>query len=177
MASTWDSLFVIVVAALLVVFSWWFLSFLYPVSRVASVSPFDLVTDTPNTPVEREPIRTKQPTRCSRGEAICREVLETRYGVTFPRKRPKWLINPETGRRLELDCYSKQLRIAVEYNGKQHYEWPNMTGQKQEEFIAQVRRDMLKEKICKRRGVHLIVVPYTVPHHSIKSYILERLPP
>lgn len=111
----------------------------------------------------------------SKGECICREVLERRFGKPFPRKRPSWLVNSKTGKRMELDCYCEELKLAAEYNGKQHYEWPNQTGQSKEKFIDQVKRDKLKEVLCQRQGVRLIVVPYTVKHSDIERYILEAL--
>ena len=77
---------------------------------------------------------------------------------------------------MELDCYNEKLKLAVEYNGPQHYHWPNFTGQKREDYLSQVRRDALKVARCREEGVTLIVVPYTVTHKHIASYILERLP-
>lgn len=112
----------------------------------------------------------------SKGEKICCKTLETIYGVPFKSARPEWLINPETGRRLQLDCYNDKIKIAIEYNGEQHYKWPNFTGQTYEQFINQVRRDMLKAELCERNGVYLITVPYSVPYDEIPSFIAQRLP-
>lgn len=112
----------------------------------------------------------------SRGQRICRETLERVYGVDFDSSFPNWLRNPETGRKLELDCYNDELKIAVEYNGEQHYNWPNGFNQSYEEFINQVRRDEAKITLCDKNGVYLIVVPYTVPHNEISEFIISRLP-
>ena len=112
----------------------------------------------------------------SKGERICTQTMENIYGVPFITIRPSWLRNPETGENLELDCYNDDLQIAVEYNGVQHYKWPNFTNQTQEQFINQVRRDEAKVEMCKRQGVYLIVVPYEVPHEIIPSFILSHLP-
>ncbi len=112
----------------------------------------------------------------SRGERICCETMEKIYGVPFTTVRPSWLTNPETGRALELDCYNDDLKIGVEYNGEQHYKWPNYTNQSNQQFIDQVRRDQLKTKLCERNGVYLIVVPYKVPHKNIPSFIMSHLP-
>jgi hypothetical protein len=86
------------------------------------------------------------------------------------------LVNPETGRKLELDCYNEDLRLAVEYNGEQHYHFPNHTDQSYEEFINQARRDQFKAELCERYGVYLIVVPYTVDLDMIPSFIISHLP-
>jgi len=114
--------------------------------------------------------------RCSKGEKLCREAIEEIYNKPFPRCRPNFLKNPETKRNLELDCYNDELKIAVEYNGIQHYKWPNFTGQSQEDFVKQIRRDKFKVETCDANGVYLITVPYNVPHEDIKNYIKYYLP-
>jgi hypothetical protein len=112
----------------------------------------------------------------SKGERICCQTMERIYGVPFVSVWPDWLVNPETGQKLELDCYNEELRIAIEYNGEQHYKWPNFTQQSYQQFINQVRRDDLKKELCDRYGVYLIVVPYSVPHDRIAQYIMSYLP-
>lgn len=114
--------------------------------------------------------------RVSKGEKICKQVLEEIYGKKFITVRPNFLKNPETNRNLELDCYNHELKIAVEYNGVQHYVWPNFTGQTKEEFTKQLRRDKFKVEQCDKNGVYLITVPYNVPHNMIKDYIIYYLP-
>lgn len=112
----------------------------------------------------------------SKGEQMCCNVMSKIYGKPFVSMRPNWLKNPETKRNLELDCYNQELKIAVEYNGIQHYQWPNFTNQSKEEFNNQVRRDELKLKLCDYHGIYLISVPYTVKPEDIEAYIFERLP-
>ncbi len=114
--------------------------------------------------------------KCSKGEAECRRCLEEMFGLPFSRVRPAFLKNPETSRKLELDCYNESLKLAVEYNGIQHYMYPNFTGQSYEKFLAQLRRDTFKVEECDRRGVYLITVPYTVKIGDIYSYIRDRMP-
>jgi hypothetical protein len=125
------------------------------------------------------PVNYIQPQRgrfISRGERMCCQTMERIYGVPFNTIRPDWLRNPETGERLELDCYNDDLKIAVEYNGEQHYKWPNFTNQTYEQFINQTRRDTLKADLCDRNGVYLIVVPCHVLYENIPSYIMSYLP-
>lgn len=112
----------------------------------------------------------------SKGEMACKSTLEKIYGLPFNNSRPNWLKNPETGARLELDCYNEDLKIAVEYNGAQHYTWPNYTNQTYDQFINQVRRDILKVELCEYYGVYLLTVPYNIGIDKIPNYIKENLP-
>jgi hypothetical protein len=112
----------------------------------------------------------------SKGQKICCQVMEEIYNEPFTCSRPSWLKNPETGGNLEIDCYNEKLKIGVEYNGIQHYVYPNVYHKTFLEFKNQVRRDQYKIKKCKEHGVHLISVPYNIPHGKIKDFILDRLP-
>ena len=135
------------------------------------------LTPITTTPITTTPFEVSKPGRkCSKGERICREVIEEIYSKPFPNCRPGFLKNPETKRNLELDCYNDELKIAVEYNGIQHYKWPNFTNHSQEEFVKQIRRDKFKVETCDLNGVYLITVPYNVPHDKIKNYITYYLP-
>lgn len=113
----------------------------------------------------------------SKGEAECQRVIEEIYGVPFQvQVRPKWLINPKTGRCLELDLYNEKLKIAVEYNGEQHYKYTPRFQRSYQDFKNQVERDNIKIDICDRHGIYLITVPYNVPHPKIGAYIRYWLP-
>ena len=54
--------------------------------------------------------------------------------------------------------YCAEMATAVEYNGKQHYEFPNRYHPTRDEFDAQQRRDRAKVDICRAAGVRLIVI-------------------
>jgi hypothetical protein len=119
----------------------------------------------------------------SKGEKRCCEVMEELFGLPFITIRPDWLnknyyLGGSIDRRnnMEIDCYNESLGIGVEYNGIQHYVWPNFTGQTYEEFKRQIERDQLKVDLCDRHGVYLITVPYKVPLDEIKDYITYWLP-
>ncbi len=112
----------------------------------------------------------------SKGERITCETLEKVYQVPFPTVRPNFLKNPETKRNLELDCYNEDLKIAAEYNGEQHYNFPNRFHKTKQEFLKQIRRDRLKAELCELRGIHLITIPWTIGHQMIADYIKFKLP-
>lgn len=114
--------------------------------------------------------------RRSKGEQICCEVMQKIYGKPFTSVRLNCLKNPETGCNLEIDCYNDELKLGVEYNGVQHYIYPNHFHNSKEVFLAQVRRDQYKVEACERAGIYLITVPYTVELPKIEEYILTQLP-
>lgn len=137
-------------------------------------NPVLVLTSTPS--VTQKSVLRERGGKSSQGESICRKTLENYYGVPFPRVRPTFLRNPDTGRLLELDCYNAELKIACEYNGIQHNIYPNWTGCSKEKFLEQVKRDQLKWDLCNRAGVYLITVPHTVPLDRIEQYVISYLP-
>lgn len=111
-----------------------------------------------------------------RGETRCRALLERWFGVPFPKVRPEWLRNPETKRRLELDCYNEQLRLAVEYDGAHHEVWTPHFQASPGALEAQKRRDRYKDARCRGLGITLIRVPFT--EHApdrLAPFLLRRL--
>ena len=67
---------------------------------------------------------------------------------------------------LELDCYIKDRKLAIEYDGEQHYEYPNIFHKTREEFDRQQSNDREKDSLCKERGVHLIRIKYLDNHYQ-----------
>lgn len=111
----------------------------------------------------------------SKGEQECKQILQKIFKKKFVRIRPSWLKNPETGYPLELDLYNEELNIALEYNGIQHYKWPNFTGQSEEEHLAQKRRDKFKKQKCKEFGIKLIIIKYHTPIKELEREIIRKL--
>lgn len=112
------------------------------------------------------------------GEKICRTHMEQRFGKPFIKSRPDFLKNPITNNNLELDCFSDELKLAVEYNGKQHYEFVPRFHKNKEEFYGQKYRDDIKRRLCLENGIDLIEVPFSISHESIPMYLdtlLEKL--
>ena len=110
----------------------------------------------------------------SSGEKECRRVLQYLFKKPFTNQRPDFLRNPVTGNyNLELDCYDSDLRLAVEYQGQQHYKYIPYFHKNKEAFLNQKYRDELKRRMCRENGVTLIEVPNTVKINDIK-WFLER---
>jgi hypothetical protein len=117
------------------------------------------------------------PPKESKGELECRKVLQELFKKPFGKDRPNFLNNPVTGGNfnLELDCYCPELRLAVEYNGVQHYKYIPYFHKNQEAFTNQKYRDYMKRTMCKDNNVSLIEVPYTVKVPDIKNYLIKEL--
>lgn len=112
----------------------------------------------------------------SKGEMETCTSAEKIFGKPFIKDRPDWLKSPLTGRNLEIDCVNHELKIAIEYNGKQHYVWPNSFNMTEEQFKAQLQRDKFKADRLQQMGYYFIVVPYTVKLEDIEQYIRDRHP-
>jgi hypothetical protein len=121
----------------------------------------------------------RRPPQESKGELECRRVLEKMFNKPFPKSRPNFLRNPvtsyNTDNNLELDCYNEELKIAVEYNGIQHYKYIPFFHKNKEAFQNQKYRDYMKREICEKNGIKLIEVPNTVKIENIESYLREKL--
>lgn len=84
--------------------------------------------------------------KTSRGEQLVREIVARRYGVGSYNVRPKSLINPRTGRALELDIFYKKEKIAFEFQGSQHSNH------------YQSYKDEIKKHWCRKKKITLKVV-------------------
>jgi hypothetical protein len=111
----------------------------------------------------------------SRGETECRRAIENLTGEPFPRSRPAFLLNKVSGQNLELDCYNENLKLAVEYNGEQHYKFIPYFHSNKDSFYNLKYRDEIKKQLCEQEGVKLIVVPYTVKLDDIEKYIEQKI--
>lgn len=122
------------------------------------------------------PYKHHQPRKDSTGELVCRSYLESRFGCSFKKARPDFLKNPVMGGyNLELDCFNPRLRIAVEYNGAQHYKFIPYFHRNKEAFANQKYRDEMKRVKCRENGITLIEVPYNVSHDKIPTYLEREL--
>lgn len=72
--------------------------------------------------------------------------------------RPNWLVSGMGSGRLELDRWYKSARVAVEFNGTQHYQFEKALQNHEEEFHEQQLRDNLKAGLCVRQGIRYVEV-------------------
>jgi hypothetical protein len=109
-------------------------------------------------------------------ETVCKEVLEEFFpGYIFKKVRLQELINPCTGRALELDLYNYKLNLALEYNGQQHYKEMKHFHRTKDAFEKQKIRDIIKEAKCNILNIELIEVPSFSKPKKIRKYIIKCL--
>ena len=113
----------------------------------------------------------------SKGEIEARRVLSSIFDRPFGKQRPNFLNNTVTGGsfNLELDCYDEGMKLAVEYNGRQHYDYVPYFHKNKEAFYNQKYRDELKRRMCRDVGITLIEIPYTVKNQDIEKYLIREL--
>ena len=61
--------------------------------------------------------------------------------------RPKWLVNPATHHRLELDFFLPRLRLGIEFNGDSHF------------------------KVCARKNIRLLVLTHVPELPVLKVWV------
>lgn len=113
--------------------------------------------------------------RVNKTEEKCRVIIQRIYGRRFPSVRPDFLKSPMTKQNLELDCYNADLKIALEYNGRQHYTYTPHFHKTKKNFYSQVHRDDWKRKRCRELGIRLIEVPYWILPIDLENYITNEL--
>ena len=122
---------------------------------------------------------------CSEGkyEKICRWYFEQIFNKKFEKIALNSLIE-DSIRNMHLDGYAeicidnKIIKLAFEYDGYQHYEWPNTFHKNKTEFIRQQELDKLKKELCKTNNIFLINFPFKkCPRMNkpkiIQSYIVD----
>lgn len=112
---------------------------------------------------------------CSKGsksEELLRVALEQILLTNFKRVRPTWLRNRQ-GIIMELDGYSEELSVAFEYQGRQHYE---KVGYLQNHNLNQIQsNDKQKIRICRTRGIKLLVISYKDDYRSFPKVAKKQL--
>jgi len=104
-------------------------------------------------------------------EEKVRHIFEQLFNAPFKKTRKVVEGN------LELDGYNKELNIAFEYNGIQHYEYTPYFHRSAEEVQNQKDRDYQKMLFCSDNLIALIVVPYWESNSDkeLIAYIKQEL--
>lgn len=107
-----------------------------------------------------------------KNEEECRQIIEKITNNKFPKVKPDFLKNPQTGFNLELDGYCEELKMAFEYDGEHHYQETHYNNNLQK--VKEI--DSLKDKLCLKSGILLLRIPYWEKNKEklIKDLIQKR---
>lgn len=89
------------------------------------------------------------------GERATRFIFQSIFEKNFVKIKPDWIIGK---RKLELDGYNAELKLAFEHNGMQHYNFVPIFHKTIDNFIKQTEYDKIKRKACNDRGIVLIEI-------------------
>jgi hypothetical protein len=105
----------------------------------------------------------------SRGEKIISKYLKLYYNNLF--EEQKTFNDCKYINKLKFDFYIEKYKIAIEYQGKQHYFESNY---RIDDSSIRRKRDNIKKQYCKDNNIFLIEIPYTIfyqnIHHSLDVY-------
>lgn len=103
-------------------------------------------------------------------EEKCRFIFESLTQKLFP---SNWNILGN----LQLDGFCKELMMAFEYQGIQHYQFFARWHKSEKGLIKQQERDKRKTNLCQQKGILKIDIPYTeaTSDKSLEQYIKHRL--
>lgn len=166
----------ILIFAIIIAIIWWFTRRKEQEYEYTGIKEYKFtILDQLFSHFKRNPLKAKKPKKVNKTEEMCRKIMEKIYNKPFPSVRPSFLKSPVTRKNLELDCYNAELKIALEYNGQQHYTYtPHFHGSKRQ-FYSQVHRDDWKRRRCKEMGIKLIEVPYWIIPIDLENYIVQEL--
>jgi len=106
----------------------------------------------------------------SKSEAQVVKYLEEILGSKFPSVNPDWLV--WRGKTLELDGFNGD--VALEFSGPLHTKWFS-NYETYAKYFGRIVKDIVKLRLTKKRGVHLIVVDASLPSRHWRNYVLSRL--
>ncbi len=116
----------------------------------------------------------------SKGEKLCRLILESLFEMSFSSNYPDYLSysDKKGGKKtnLEIDLYNGDLELGLEYQGKQHYVYTKYFHKDYPGFERSCKRDDFKRKMCHKHDLFLIEVPYYVKDIELCKYIWDRVP-
>lgn len=77
-------------------------------------------------------------------------------------------------KKLPFDFYLENKNAVIEYDGIQHFTSNKFFGG-DEGFLRRKQLDKIKNQYCKKNGIKLIRIPYTMKKEEIEPYILKEL--
>ena len=106
-------------------------------------------------------------------EKIIRIAFETVFKVPFPNVRPDFM-KTNKGRNLELDGFNESLKLAFEFDGRQHFEKTRF--QNSDIVLKEIQqRDKLKDVLAQNAGITLLRFGYRDDFRSLPQSIKSKI--
>jgi hypothetical protein len=89
--------------------------------------------------------------------------FDAEYGLT-----PDWLVNPDTHRKLKLDCFFRDIAVAVRFIGLEGTE--RRRPKSEDEIASEAQREQARAAVCREYGVVLVSIdPDAEPRAGLRS--------
>jgi|GEM_PF-2075861 hypothetical protein len=109
----------------------------------------------------RKPKKAKPIRYISFGESIIADWLRKHNIKFIAEKQFKDLINPLTLQNLRMDFYLIDLRICIEFDGKQHFKKSKkFDANGKDSLKARQARDIIKNQYCYNRNIKMVRIRY-----------------
>lgn len=101
-------------------------------------------------------------------------ILRKIYINIYASFHPLWAVS-DKGALMEYDICVPEKKILIEYDGPQHYIFPNRFHKTRGQFEEQQLRDKLKENLAIENDWKLVRIPHSIPVtiNSIRKYLKE----
>jgi hypothetical protein len=106
-------------------------------------------------------------------EYKCKELLEQKFRFGFKKTRFYYDKNNKH-KFFEFDGYNAENKVAFEYQGIQHYVYPNFFHKTLEIHENAKQRDLDKINYVKENNIKLIIIPYT-ENNNLEEYINKQI--
>lgn len=91
--------------------------------------------------------------------------------------RPRWLVSPDDGERLELDRWYRSANVAFEFQGSQHFEKGQRFSRTGAELSRRMQLDAIKSRLCAMHKVELIeLTAEDLDCYRIREKVAGKLP-
>lgn len=109
----------------------------------------------------------------SKGEIMISEILDT-LGIVYIEQQS--FEDCKNIKRLRFDFYLPELKICIEYDGKQHYEPVEYFGG-EDRFIIQKQNDEIKAQYCLDNNIKLLRIKYDTKKSEMIKIINDLVSP
>lgn len=108
----------------------------------------------------------------------CRQAFENIFKIKFIKKRFycfKKVDGTKSKSFIEFDGYNEELKITFEYQGYQHYQYPNRWHKTKTDFQKLRSKDLFKRQFCLENNIKLIIIPFQIKEKDFENYIKGEL--